>query len=287
MIILIVIIQSGKPPKQGLPQMFYRPRCGTAEALGLNYTWRELPVRRQPTKSSKLTTIPAEHQFYAEAEYADSIFRDALGDTEGSVAALNRALEAMPTYAPAILSMGSVLYQAGRTAEGRELFQSLLSLPKDATDICQIIDEAGTFLTRFGAYEDGMTLYRTAVKRFPDVPALLQGLGYCASNAGLHEEAVSANQRALELDPENQKLVNDLGWTLLKAGRLTEARETLDRAVSMDPSDELAQENLRFCERQARRKTDEGGNPPVARRPPRKLRLQTDTISNDVAPQNR
>lgn len=222
----------------------------------MNYT---LPVKRNTAESSKLKALPGERQFYAEAEYADSIFRDARGDTEGSIVALQRALEAMPTYAPAILSMGSVLYQTGRAAEGRELFQALLSLPKNTTDICQIIDEAGTFLVRFGAYEDGMALYRTAVKRYPEVAALWQGLGYCAGNAGLHEEAVTANQRALELDPENQKLVNDLGWTLLQAGRLPQARETLERAVSMDPSDELARENLRFCRRQARRKTPTGG----------------------------
>lgn len=111
-----------------------------------------------------------------------------------------------------------------------------------------------------------MALYRAAVKRYPDVPALFQGLGHCASNAGLHEEAVSASQRALELEPENQKLVNDLGWTLLQAGRLPQAREALERAVSMDPSDELAEENLRFCRRQiARRKIDQEGNPPAAR----------------------
>lgn len=224
-------------------------------------------MKGKTAKSSRLK-IPGGRQFFAEAEYADSIFRDALGDREGSIVALQRALEAMPTYAPAILSMGSVLYQIGKIAEGRELFQSLLSLPNNTTDICQIIDEAGTFLTRFGAYEDGMALYRAAVKRYPDVPALFQGLGYCASNAGLHEEAVSANQRALELEPENQKLVNDLGWTLFQAGRLPQARETLERAVSMDPSDELAKENLRFCRRQlARRKVGGGGNSPPRRVP--------------------
>ncbi len=210
-------------------------------------------MKLRTAKSSKRKSFPGERQFLAEAEYADSIFRDALGDREGSIVALKRALEAMPTYAPAIFSMGSVLYQAGRIAEGRELFQSLLSLPKRTTDICQIIDEAGVFLTRLGAYEDGMALYRTAVKRYPDVAALFQGLGYCASDAGLHEEAISANQRALELQPENQKLVNDLGWTLFQAGRIPQARKTLERAVSMDPSDELAKENLRFCRRQARR----------------------------------
>ena len=179
----------------------------------------------------------------------------------------------MPTYAPAILSMGSVEYQLGRIAEGRELFQSLLSLPKNTTDIREIIDEAGTFLTRIEAYEDGMALYRAAVKRYPDVAALWQGLGYCASHAGLHEEAVPANQRALELEPENQKLVNDLGWTLFQAGRFAEARETLERAVSMDPSDALAAENLRFCMRKiARRKMGKAGNSQAARRGPRTVR---------------
>ncbi len=218
-------------------------------------------MKLKTIESSEPKATRRERQFYAEAAYADSIFRDALGDSEGSIAALKRALEAMPTYAPAILSMGSVEYQTGRIAEGRELFQSLLSLPKSTTDICQIIDKAGTFLTRIGAYEDGMALYRTAVKRYPDVPALFQGLGYCASKAGLHKEAVSANQRALDLEPENQKLVNDLGWSLVQAGRLRQARESLKRAVSMDPGDELARENLRFCMQQiARRKIGKAGN---------------------------
>jgi tetratricopeptide (TPR) repeat protein len=211
-------------------------------------------VKRKTPDSSTLKAARRELQFYAEGEYADSIVRSAMGDIEGSIAALKRSLEAVPTYAPAILSMGSVEYQVGRTAEGGALFLSLLSLPKNTTDIREIFDEAGMFLTRTKAYDDGMALYRKAVERYPDVAALYQGLGYCASDAGLHEEAVSANRRALELEPENQKLVNDLGWTLFKAGRLTQARETLERAVTMDPSDELARENLRFCKQEIERK---------------------------------
>jgi Tfp pilus assembly protein PilF len=88
-----------------------------------------------------------------------------MGDGAGSIAALKRALEAMPTYAPAILSMGSVEYQAGRIAEGRKLFQSLLSLPKNTTDIRVIIDEAGTFLTRIKAYEPSWPFVRNTVGR--------------------------------------------------------------------------------------------------------------------------
>jgi tetratricopeptide (TPR) repeat protein len=229
-------------------------------------------MKRKVPESSRPQATRGECQFYAEAEYADSIVRDAMGDRAGSIAALKRALEAMPTYAPDIFSMGSVEYQLGRIAEGRELLQSLLSLPKNTTDIRQIIDEAGTFLTQIEAYEDGMALYRAAVKRYPDVAALWDGLGYCAGHAGFDEEAVAANQRAMELEPKNQELVNDLGWTLFRAGRLVQARETLERAVSMDPTDELAAENLRLCMREInRRKIGKAGNSQAARRGPRTL----------------
>jgi len=186
-------------------------------------------------------------QFYAEAAYADSIFRSALGDGEGCVSALRRALEWKPTYAPAILSMGSVEYQRGRRVAGRRLFQSLLSLPENTPDLCEIIDEAGGFLIQIRAYKDGLALFRAAVKRFPAAAALHQGLACCAGHEGFHDEDVAASERALQLEPDNPKLVSDLGWSLLQAGRLEEAERMLERAVSMDPSDELARENLRIC----------------------------------------
>ena len=78
-------------------------------------------------------------QFQAEAAYAESILRTSLGDSEAVIASLERALELMPIYAPAILSMGSVEYQRGRTAEGRKLFLSLLALPDSTPELCDII----------------------------------------------------------------------------------------------------------------------------------------------------
>jgi hypothetical protein len=44
-------------------------------------------MRKSASSQSKAS------DFYAEAEYADSMFRAALGDREGSVAALRRTLE--------------------------------------------------------------------------------------------------------------------------------------------------------------------------------------------------
>jgi protein O-GlcNAc transferase len=209
--------------------------------------------RAPQTKASK-----AERLFFAEAAYADSMVRSAFGDHQASLSCLKQALALKPDYAPAILSMGSVEYQRGRSAQGRKLFRSLLSLPGNTPDLCQIVDEAGTFLIQFGAYKDGLELYRAAVERFPAAAALHSGLACCAGHEGAHDEAVAAAERALRLEPDNQEFVNDLGWCLFEAGRLEEARQKLEQAVSMDPSDELARENLRFCKAtiaQPRKKT--------------------------------
>jgi tetratricopeptide (TPR) repeat protein len=198
-------------------------------------------------REKKQTTREDWARFQAEAEYADSVFKSALGDLEGSIASVERAYKLMPTYAPAIFTLGTVEYQRKRKAKGRKLFLDLLALPSDTEDLHEIIDKAGTFLIETHDYADGFELYTKALARFPDVAVFHQGLGCCAGHQGQHEVAVQASRRAVELEPDNQQLVNDLGWSLLEAGNLTEARSTLERAVGMNPSDELARENLRIC----------------------------------------
>jgi Flp pilus assembly protein TadD len=185
--------------------------------------------------------------FEAEAAYADSIFRSAIGDTERCIHALERAVEISPGYAPAVLALGSVEYQRNRKAKGRRLLLSLVSVVDDAPDGTEIIDAAGDFLIQRGEYADGLELYRAAVQRFPDVGVFHQGRGCCAAHEGEFREAVAASRRALAIEPDNQKFVNDLGWCLAQSGALQEALATLERAVAMDPADELARENLRLC----------------------------------------
>jgi len=204
-----------------------------------------------------------EAQFEAEANYAESIFRSALGDVRASIDALECSLRFKPDYAPAILSMGSVEYQRGDSSAGWALFERLLGLPDDTPELVQIIDEAGDFLIQQDDYEEGYRLYKKAAARFPDVAVFHQGIGCCAGHIGRMQEAVDASVRALELEPDNQKFVNDLGYSLYEAGRLEEARETLERAVAMDPNDGLARGNLDLCEealgRQRGKKPRAGG----------------------------
>lgn len=185
--------------------------------------------------------------FEAEAAYAESVFRDAIGDTEASIAAAERALKIKPDYPPAVLTMGSIEYQRGREKEGARLFRTLLSLPDEAGDLWQSIDKAGDFLIQEQRYAEGLQLYEAALHRFPERASLHQGFACCAGHEALFDRAVDASQRALELEPNRQDLTNDLGWSLYDAGRLEEAERMLLKAVALDPDDERARENLRLC----------------------------------------
>ena len=74
----------------------------------------------------KLRNSQTARLFAVEAAYAESIFRDAIGDTAASLAALREALTLKPVYAPAILSMRSVEYQ--RNAGPEEAFVFLFAV---------------------------------------------------------------------------------------------------------------------------------------------------------------
>ena len=200
--------------------------------------------RRQTTENSS----GAWRLFEAEAAYADSIFSDAIGDMEASIAAAERALEIKPDYPPAVLTMGSIEYQRGREDEGARLFRSLLSLPDESGDLWEVIDKAGDFLIQERRYAEGLQLYEAALRRFPDRACLYQGLGCCAGHEGLFDKAIESSQKALDFEPNRPDLTSDLGWSLYEAGRLEEAEEVLLKAVALDPQNERARENLRMCQ---------------------------------------
>jgi Flp pilus assembly protein TadD len=120
-------------------------------------------------------------------------------------------------------------------------------LPQETEDLCKIIDEAGSFLIGVNECADGLELYRTAARKFPDIAELQQGLACCAGHEGAIDEALAASHRAVDLDPNNAMYLSDLGWTLVLAGRLEEAEATFQRALAMDPTNEGAQANLEYC----------------------------------------
>jgi tetratricopeptide (TPR) repeat protein len=195
---------------------------------------------------------PGAQLFMAEAAYAESIVQSALGDLGACIASLEQALELVPTYAPAILALGSIDHQLDDLEQGRRRLFSLLDLAdheqaEEAPDLAEILDHAGDFLISRSDYRAGFELYQRAAARFPDTAALHQGLCLCAGKQGHQDIALAAAEAALVLEPDNQALVNDMGWTLYERGEPDRALPFLQRAVELDPQDALAAENLRIC----------------------------------------
>lgn len=156
------------------------------------------------------------------------------------------ALAIDPFYGPAILTVGSIEYQIGRTEEAMKLFNRLTELPKDEEDLGTIIDKAGDFLIDQDDYKNALAIYSTAEKAFPHEALYFIGAGYCLGKLGFYKESVKKHRHADALEPNNYMHLNDLGYSLLEAGEFEEAEEVLKRSISLAPSDyEFPKNNLR------------------------------------------
>jgi len=155
------------------------------------------------------------------------------------------ALAIDPSYAPGILTVGSIEYQAGRTKEAMRLFMTLTTSPEDVEDLSIIIDKAGDFLLDQDDYKNALALYSAAEKSYPQVALYYIGSGYCLGQLGRYEESVEKYRHADALEPDNYKHLNDLGCSLFEAGKYDEAEKVLQRSISLAPPGyEFSRNNL-------------------------------------------
>jgi len=155
------------------------------------------------------------------------------------------ALAIDPLYAPAILTVGSLEYMAGRIEEAMNLFMTLTELPEDEDELNTIIDKAGDFLIDNDDYENALALYSAAEKAYPKDALYLIGSGYCLGKLGRYEDSVEKHRCADSLEPNNYKHLNDFGYALLEAGRFDEAEQMLKKSISLAPEDyEFPRNNL-------------------------------------------
>ena len=169
------------------------------------------------------------------------------------------ALAVDPEYAPALLTVGTLEYELGRSEEALDLLRRLTTLPGATEDLSEIIDKAGDYLIDKDDIQAALELYLAAVKVHPGVALYHGAVGYCLGKLGDRKSAVQCARRAVELDLDNHLWLNDLGWSLMEIGNLAQAEEVLERAVSLAPPDyELAKNNLVEVRR---RRPEKSGQP--------------------------
>lgn len=201
------------------------------------------------SKSSKERRMAADWHYHSAISF--EMFKTVLAHTGGKESWLPHwpsgvvALTIDPFYAPALLTVGSIEYQFGRTEEAMILFMKLTSLPKKEKDLPEIIDKAGDFLLDHKDYGNALKLYLAAERLDPRETIYKIGSGYCLGKLGRHKESVEKHRQAVAREPKNYKHLNDLGYSLLEAGEYEEAEKILRRSQKLAPSDyEFPKNNL-------------------------------------------
>ncbi len=121
-----------------------------------------------------------------------SVGRDGLGTPYWPAGILALAID--PLYAPALLTVGSLEYEYGRTEEAMRLFIKLTQLPKDEEDLPEIIDKAADYLIDNNDYQNALELYLAAERMDPAQPLYYLGSGYCLSKFFRFEESVEKHR---------------------------------------------------------------------------------------------
>ncbi|MBI3180785.1 MAG: tetratricopeptide repeat protein [Myxococcales bacterium] len=208
-----------------------------------------------------------------------------LGEREGALLALRRAVEVDEDCLPAKEELASMLLEAGRSEEALEAYETLLSKTRpEATDMGRValLCRVGELWASVGQSEKARERFEKALSIAPSHQHALRGLAHLHEVAGRHRQAAELKQRlslVLEGEPRFQ--------VCLELGRL--AREKLSdsllaidaytRALKSRPDSLEALEPLQAAYRDARQlskaaKTLEtiAAHPEVSKNPERRVR---------------
>jgi tetratricopeptide (TPR) repeat protein len=168
--------------------------------------------------------------------YNRHLARKALGDRDGALADLDRALEGMPDEVPLRVAR-SMLRASGGDLEGG-LADAEAAVKIEPHDI-SLHERCGRLALGLGRCERAAEAFGAA-RRIAidagDVPDVehLSGEALAIGQLGRHADALTLLDRALVISPDNATLHCNRGWMFHLAGRDTEALADLDRAIALD-----------------------------------------------------
>ncbi len=134
---------------------------------------------------------------------------------------------------PALTMAGMILYVQGNVPEARRRFQEALAIeptaPIAANNLAWSYAEAGENL------DVALQLALTATTSAPDVPEMIDTLGWIYYKKKQPELALAAFSRSIEKDPRNPSYQYHSGLAYLQAGDVERGRAALERALKLRP----------------------------------------------------
>ncbi|PID73330.1 MAG: hypothetical protein CSB33_04150, partial [Desulfobacterales bacterium] len=160
------------------------------------------------------------------------------GDREGAARELEKILERQPRDARALMGLGDIRLEQGRSEEALELFEKAALAPPppgpDANTALPWLRMAQAY-RRMKRLDEACKAYEDALSRRPDWPVALNNLGNLLLEQGRGDEAISRYDQAVAADPDYFFGHFNRANALQGAGRLDEALAAYDRAIALDP----------------------------------------------------
>jgi len=165
----------------------------------------------------------------------------ALGDPDGALTAVERAIAIDPKNADAFHKQTAVFTLLGRFPQAEAAARTSVSLdPKDAIGWANL----GDALMQQGKSVEAIDACRRAVALDSTNADNWYNLGVVLGSQDDLSEAIAAYRRTIEINPRHAQAVNNMGALLGASGRLEEARDAYRRCVQLTPMSVECRMNL-------------------------------------------
>jgi tetratricopeptide (TPR) repeat protein len=161
------------------------------------------------------------------------VLRDA-GDSDGALAAFQKAVELKPDYAGAIAAIADIHAAQGNRAQALDEYQRSLAIaPNDPKTLLN----SAAALQQAGRTAEAEAQYRQVIALVPSDSAAYVDLESLYIQAGRHEDAIAMYKRAITVNPNAANAYFDLGVMFQELGQDDDALVFYKKVLQIKPGD--------------------------------------------------